>query len=275
MPSDYAIILRSFIMSIVFPSMSIKLLKHAAFILAAIFASQMTNAQDSFLVNQKNFARVSTAFSNKEASLQKQFIEKKLTWPVKYMYIRSFKFDSELEVWVKNAAREKYHLFKTYRVCMQSGTMGPKRMQGDFQVPEGFYYINEFNPRSAYHLSLGLNYPNSSDRILSDSLRPGNGIYIHGSCVSIGCVSVNDSDIEEIYILSSYAKAAGQEFIPVHIFPIRYSSKNSSEFLSNVIKMTPSLEGFFTRLKEAFYLFEKDKQLPVVLIDKKGNYLFD
>jgi murein L,D-transpeptidase YafK len=33
-------------------------------------------------------------------------------------------------------------------------------MEGDYQVPEGFYYITEFNPASNYHLSLGINYPN-------------------------------------------------------------------------------------------------------------------
>ena len=87
---------------------------------------------------------------------------------------------------------------------MQSGTTGPKRLQGDFQVPEGFYHINEFNPNSNYHLSMGLNYPNSSDRILSDSLRPGGEIYIHGSCVSVGCIPLNDDEIEELYLIASY-----------------------------------------------------------------------
>ena len=275
MNSIKAVILRYSIKSYVYFNMSTKLLKHILLIMATILGAHLANAQNSFVQSQKSFVRVSAAFLSKEASLQNQFVEKGLTWPVKYIYLRSFKYDSQIEVWVKNDAKEKYQLFKTYRVCMQSGTMGPKRMQGDFQVPEGFYYINEFNPRSAYHLSLGLNYPNSSDRILSDSLRPGNGIYIHGSCVSIGCVSVNDSDIEEIYILSSYAKAAGQEYIPVHIFPIRYNSKPSAEFLDNVIKINPSLDGFFNRLKEAFLLFEKTRQVPIILIDKKGNYLFD
>jgi murein L,D-transpeptidase YafK len=231
--------------------------------------------QSSFIQTQKSSFRVSNAFSNKEALLQKQFEEKKLDWPAKYIYIRSFKFDSQLEVWVKNNLKDKFQLFKTYRVCMQSGTMGPKRLQGDFQIPEGFYYINEFNPRSAYHLSLGLNYPNSSDRILSDSLRPGNGIYIHGSCVSIGCVSVNDSDVEELYILSAYAKAAGQEFIPVHIFPIRYNSKRSSDYLDGIIKLNPSLGNFFVQLKTSFDYFEKNKELPMVMVDQKGNYLFN
>ncbi|MEO7315867.1 MAG: L,D-transpeptidase family protein [Ginsengibacter sp.] len=255
--------------------MSKSLFKYFLFLLLGPTCFQFANGQSSFLQTQKSSFRVSNAFSNKEAILQKQFEEKKLEWPARYVYIRSFKFDSQLEVWVKNNPKDKYQLFKTYRVCMQSGTMGPKRLQGDFQIPEGFYYINEFNPRSAYHLSLGLNYPNSSDRILSDSLRPGNGIYIHGSCVSIGCVSVNDSDVEEIYILTAYAKAAGQEFIPVHIFPVRYNSKRSAEYLDGIIKINPSLAGFFVQLKTAFDFFDKNKELPLIMVDQKGNYLFD
>ena len=251
------------------------LVKNLFFIFLGIACFTSANGQSSFLQTQKASFRVSNAFSNKETLLQKQFEEKKLDFPAKYIYIRSFKFDSQLEVWVKNNVKDKFQLFKTYRVCMQSGTMGPKRLQGDFQIPEGFYYINEFNPRSAYHLSMGLNYPNSSDRILSDSLRPGNGIYIHGSCVSIGCVSVNDSDVEELYILSASARAAGQEFIPVHIFPVRYNSKKSVEFLEGIVKLNPSLAGFFVQLRTAFDFFEKNKELPLIMVDQKGNYLFD
>lgn len=247
------------------------------FILIIIFLSgaQITDAQNSFLQSQKASFRVANAFTNKEEMLRKEFASKGLEWPAKYVFIRSFKFDAQLEVWVKNNLKDKYKLFKTYRVCMQSGTMGPKRLQGDYQVPEGFYYINEFNPRSNYHLSLGLNYPNASDRILSDSMRPGSGIYIHGSCVSVGCVSVNDNDIEEIYILSSYAKAAGQEFIPVHIFPIRYSSKRSLDYLNNTIKNNPSLQNFSMHLKKAYDEFEQTQQVPLILIDRKGDYVID
>lgn len=255
--------------------MSKSLFKYFLFFIAGITSFSYANAQSNFIQTQKSSFRVSNAFANKESSLAKEFAEKKLVWPAKYMYIRSFKFDSQLEVWVKNDLRDKYELFKTYRVCMQSGTMGPKRLQGDFQIPEGFYYINEFNPRSAYHLSLGLNYPNSSDRILSDSLRPGNGIYIHGSCVSIGCVSVNDSDVEELYVLSTYARAAGQEYIPVHIFPVKYNSKRSTDYLNTIVKNNPDLEGFFEQLKTAYEQFEKSKQVPVVLVDQDGNYLFN
>jgi murein L,D-transpeptidase YafK len=158
---------------------------------------------------------------------------------------------------------------------MQSGTMGPKRLQGDYQVPEGFYYINEFNPNSMYHLSLGLNYPNASDRILSDSLRPGGEIYIHGSCVSVGCIPVTDAQIEELYIITSYAKANGQDFIPVHVFPVKYDVKKSMEYLSTSAKKNYAVHQFALQLKGAFDKFEEKKQVPVVMINKKGQYLFD
>ena len=185
----------------------------------------MTKGGDSwsFIDYQKTFPRPSEALQNKEDTLQKQFAEKKLKWPAKYIYIRSFKYDSQLEVWVKNEISDPFQLFKTYKVCALAGSLGPKRMEGDYQVPEGFYYISDFNPRSNYYLSLGINYPNLSDKILSDSLRPGGEIYIHGSCVTVGCIPITDQQIDELYILAAYAKDQGQDFIPVHIFPIRFN----------------------------------------------------
>src|SRR6185436_2564318 len=188
----------------------------------------------SFIEYQKTFARPDESFRKKEDTLQKQFAKKGLKWPANYIYIRSFKYDSQLEVWVKNEMDEPFKLFKTYKVCVLAGTLGPKRMEGDFQVPEGFYYINEFNAKSNYYLSLGLNYPNPSDRILSDSLEPGGDIYIHGSCVTIGCIPLTDAQIDEIYILAAHAKSSGQDFIPVHIFPVRYNVKKSLDYLNTV-----------------------------------------
>lgn len=232
-------------------------------------------SQNSFVAHEKSSFRLAGIFNSKEDTLEKEFAAKGLQWPARYVYIRSFKYDEQLEVWVKNTAREKYKLFKIYKICMQSGTMGPKRLQGDYQVPEGFYYINEFNPRSNYHLALGLNYPNASDRILSDSLRPGNAIYIHGSCVSVGCIPVTDDEIEEIYIIASYAKANGEDFIPVHVFPIRYNSKKSMEYFKIAARNNPALQKFEMRLKDAYDKFEETHELPLVLIDRRGDYVID
>lgn len=239
----------------------------------AVSAQKGGGVYSSFIEYQRAFPRPSEALKKKEDTLQKQFASKGLKWPARFVYFRSFKYDSQFEVWVKNDIKDQFTLFKTYKVCALAGTLGPKRIEGDYQVPEGFYYINEFNPRSSYHLSLGINYPNASDRILSDSISPGGDIFIHGSCVTVGCIPVTDDQIEEIYILAAHAKNQGQDFIPVHIFPVRFNVKRSTDYLANLTKEDPSLKKFVARLEEAFNHFERHKQLPVVLVDEQGDYV--
>ena len=245
------------------------------FAIAYLLAGNIVFSQGSFVDYQKSSVKISSIFNSMEDSVAKQFGEKKLTWPPQEMYIRSFKYDRQLEVWVKATAKEPFKLFKTYKVCMQSGTMGPKRMQGDYQVPEGFYYINEFNPNSNYHLALGLNYPNASDKILSDSLHPGSAIYIHGNCVSIGCIPISDIPMEEVYIIASHVKTSGQDFIPVHVYPVKYNVKKSAEYLAQTLQTKPALIDFAVRLKEAFNYFEEKKQLPLIIVNKKGEYIIN
>jgi murein L,D-transpeptidase YafK len=233
---------------------------------------QVTQAQNAYLSLPKSGNK--EVVNKIEDTLRKQFEQKKLAWPPAQLYIRSFKYDRMLEVWVKGEnTKDPFKLFKTYRVCMQSGTLGPKRMEGDYQMPEGFYYINEFNPNSNFHLSLGLNYPNTSDKILGDSLHPGSAIYIHGQCVSTGCIAIDNKPIEEVYLLASYARDEGQEFIPVHVFPVKYNVKRSFEYLALVSKDNQALQKFAISLKNAFDYFEEKKQLPVVMINEEGDYL--
>jgi murein L,D-transpeptidase YafK len=242
-------------------------------LIAAPVFSQGPSA--SFVDYQRALPRPGDALKRKEDTLQKQFAAKGLTWPARYVYIRSFKYDGEMEVWIKNERKEPFKLFKTYRICALAGTLGPKRMQGDYQVPEGFYYINEFNPNSAYYLSLGLNYPNASDRILSDSLNPGGDIYIHGSCVTVGCIPVTDKQIDEIYILAAYARNNGQDYIPVHIYPIRYNNKRSAAYLANLEKSDSQLKSFADQLESVYDHFEITHQLPVIMTSSNGDYVYD
>ena len=234
------------------------------------------SAQPAFTDGKKSSAKVSDVYNRTEDSVKRQFEKQNLVWPPVEMYVRSFKYDRQLEIWVKSDSREPFKLFKTYKVCMQSGTMGPKRMEGDYQVPEGFYYINEFNPNSAYHLSLGLNYPNASDKILSDGIRPGSNIYIHGNCVSTGCIPISDVPIEEVFIIASAVKQQEeQDFIPVHVFPIRYNVKKSVDYLFNITKDNPALQAFNDNIKAAFDYFELKKKLPVILVNQKGEYVYN
>ncbi len=241
-------------------------------ITAYLLSASAAFPQTSVLELKKPAGKLSDIFARTEDTIRKQFVAKGLQWPAKFVYIRSFKYDAKLEVWVKNSYKDQYKLFKAYKVCLQSGTMGPKRLQGDYQVPEGLYYINEFNPNSNYHLALGLNYPNASDRILSDSLRPGGDIYIHGSCVSVGCIPLTNNEVEELYVITSYAKNSGQDFIPVHVFPIKYNQAKSFEYLKTAARQNPALEKFAIQLKAMFDRFEETKQLPIVMINKRGKY---
>jgi len=227
-----------------------------------------------FISYQKTFKNVSEAFRLKEDTLKKQFEAKGLKWPAKYMYIRSFKYDSNMEVWFKNEKDEPYKLFKTYKVCALAGTLGPKRMEGDYQVPEGFYYINEFKPRSNYRLALGVNYPNASDRVLSDSLQPGADIYVHGSCVTVGCIPVNNDQIDELYTLAASVHNAGQDFIPIHVFPVAFKNPRSIEYLKKFLETHTDYAGMLRKLKYAYYYFDEKKELPIIMIDKKGGYNF-
>jgi murein L,D-transpeptidase YafK len=232
-------------------------------------------AQNSVAEKQKAFKGTAPVFNKLEDSLQKQFQEKNLAWPPQSVYIRSFKYDRLLELWVKSNSEDSFQLFKTYKVCMQSGSIGPKRSEGDNQVPEGFYYINEFNPRSNYHLALGLNYPNTSDKILSTTKNPGGDIYIHGNCVSTGCIAIQDAPIEEVYLIASRSRSAGQDFIPVHIFPVKYDVKKSLNYLTESIKGNQAVHKYILNMKAVFDYFEKKKQLPLIMINKKGDYVIN
>ena len=248
------------------------LYKFTCFLLICFHYSSASFAQSN--AGPKLF-RTAEARNTIQDSLKKQFEKQNLTWPPQAIYLRSFKYERQLEVWVKSDIKQPYKLLKTYKVCQQSGSTGPKRVEGDYQVPEGFYYINEFNPNSNYHLSLGLNYPNASDKILSDQSRPGSAIYIHGDCVSTGCIPITDAPIEELYFLASSVKTQGQEFIPVHVFPIRYNIKKSADFLQASMKDNAYLQQFNNNIKEMFDYFEVKKQLPVIMVNMKGEYVLN
>jgi murein L,D-transpeptidase YafK len=246
--------------------------------LAGLLSARKLSAQNSasqihFIDYQRSIPKIGEMLRRKEDTLMKQFREKGLAWPARFVYIRSFKYDSQLEVWIKNTKEEKYRLFKTYKICALAGTLGPKRLAGDYQVPEGFYYINEFNPKSEYHLSLGLNYPNASDRILSDSLQPGKNIYIHGSCVTTGCIPITDSQIEELYILAAHAKDLGEDFIPVHIFPVNFNNNRSVGYLNKYLQTFSEYTPFAKSMRSAFYYFEKYREVPFVMVNGKGEYV--
>ncbi len=247
-------------------------MKYLLFLISC-FSSTTIFSQNSFLDLQKSNPKFAAALKNKEDTLKKQFENANLQWPAKQLYLRSFKYDSQIEVWVRNSNKEQFKLFKTYKICALSGALGPKRIEGDYQVPEGFYCINEFRPTSTYHLALGINYPNASDLLLSDSAKPGGDIYIHGSCITVGCIPIQNDPIEELYILATLAKNSGEDFIPVHIFPIKFSIPKSAEYLAKTTKDDKDYLLLINQLKVVYDYFDLHKKLPPIAINKKGEYI--
>ena len=129
-----------------------------------------------------------------------------VAWPPRRVYLLAFKGDRRLEVWVAGA-RGPYILLDACPILAASGGPGPKRREGDRQVPEGFYRLTSLNPNSAYHLSVRVDYPNREDAAHSrvPPSEMGGDIYVHGGSVSIGCLAIGDAAIERVFCLAALA----------------------------------------------------------------------
>ena len=228
----------------------------------------------SFTELQLKNPRVATAKEEKDDYLRKLCKENGINYPVKNIFIRVFKKEAELEVYGRNSTDDGYKLLKTYSVCRVSGSLGPKRKEGDGQTPEGYYEIKNFNPASNFYLSLGVSYPNTSDKIKTlDKQHPGGDIFIHGNCVSIGCMPIRDEGIKELYWLAVQAKASGQKKIEVEIFPFKMSLENMN-WAQVKYKDDRLLLAFWKNLEPGYIYFEKYKKLKTIGVDKNGRYVF-
>jgi len=113
-------------------------------------------------------------------------------------------------------------------VGLGGAPVGPKRRQGDGRTPEGDYRICSRNAASRFHLFLGLDYPTAADadrgyaeRSITAAERDaikrarepggcppwntllGGTVGIHGNGSSwdwtLGCIALNDDDIETLW----------------------------------------------------------------------------
>jgi murein L,D-transpeptidase YafK len=181
------------------------------------------------------------------------------------VYIRIFKQEAELELWVQKGAA--YQLFQTYPICKMSGTLGPKQREGDRQAPEGFYGVTQarLNPRSMFHLSMNIGYPNAYDSARGYT---GSAIMIHGDCVSVGCYAMTDEKIEEIYLIVRAALKNKQSEVPVHVYPFRMTEAAMQSHLHS-----PWRE-FWGTLQPGYAMFEATKRPPRVRVER-GHYVVE
>jgi murein L,D-transpeptidase YafK len=234
-------------------------------------ASKPANPTRNFSKAQMANDRVAAARYEKRFAIKQLFRERGIAYPAEQVFIRIFKRERQLELWARPADADTFALLKSYAICALSDKLGPKRKQGDMQTPEGFYYIDNFNPRSGFHLSLHIDYPNASDRLLGAGNELGGDIFIHGGCKTEGCMAVTDESIKEIYWVAVEARDNGQTRIPVHIFPTRLTDNNLAQ-LVNVFDKEPELVRFWSNLKPGYDYFAQHKKLPEVTVNARGRY---
>ncbi len=225
----------------------------------------------NFFEQQLKFPRVLAANKEKSKAINDLLASKSINSANFDLFLRAFKKEQKLEVWAKNKADETFTLVKTYEFCATTGVLGPKRRSGDRQIPEGFYEVDLFNPQSQYYLSFRINYPNKSDLVFADKLNPGDNIFIHGHCVTIGCIPIGDENIKELYLLAAKAKSAGGK-INVHIFPTVMNDQNY-KVINNEFGTDASLLAFWSWLKPGFDAFESSKKLPEIVVEDSGRYV--
>ena len=201
--------------------------------------------------------RAATAAARVRPALERDLAAAGLRWGAP-VFIRIFKDESELELWVDDGQR--FRLFRRYPICTWSGDLGPKQRQGDGQSPEGFYRVGrgQLNPHSQYHLSFNLGYPNAYDRAHG---RTGDYLMVHGSCVSIGCYAMGDGNIEQIYTLLAAALANGQAAAPVHVFPFSFDARSESDWRGS------EWAGFWSQLRAGFDAFEQIGRPPRIRVE--------
>jgi murein L,D-transpeptidase YafK len=236
-----------------------------------LLSFSIVSSQADFKNSQTKYKKVKTAYDKKWESLKATLVSKGVDASNFEVQICCFKQEKELQVWCRSFGTKKYTFIKTIPICASSGELGPKRKEGDLQVPEGMYEVSWFNPMSDYHLGLKINYPNSSDKIKAKGNRPGGDIMIHGNCVTIGCIPLQNEPIEEVYVLCVESKNR-QHKINVSIFPFQMNDKNWNSYKQN--KLSEELLQFWSNLKQAYTYFETNREMPTYKISKFGEYEF-
>ncbi len=249
---------------------------------AALSEPPSLQSDPSFAKRQSNAERVKRARARIGDELKVTFAAAGVDYPARSLLIRIFKREGELEMWGANSVSGKMTLVKTFPICANSGDLGPKRRRGDLQVPEGVYQATAFNPNSSYHLSILVNYPNKADRILGRPRSPdgtpgpvvnlGGDICIHGDCVTIGCIPIQDEPMQELYLAAIDSRIRWNRDPVIHMFPARLSQDTLVELLAQH-PGNRELEAFWRNLKEVYDGFEESFVLPDVRINEEGRYV--
>jgi hypothetical protein len=185
-----------------------------------------------------------------ERRLRARFATAGVAYPPRRAHLLAFKAERRLELWATGGGRPTR--VAVYPLLAESGTLGPKLREGDYQIPEGVYRVVWLHPNSAYHLSMKLDYPNAFDRARAREegrTNLGGDIFIHGGDLSIGCLAVGDPAIEELFVL---AARIGVDRVTTVVAPWDLRRRPSPELPNREL---PWLPGLYARLSSTLAAF--------------------
>lgn len=208
------------------------------------------------------FASVPGVVQPPLAPVSKELKKQLLGTPV---YLQIFKEERILELYGKIG--NEYRLLDSYRICNFSGGLGPKRRQGDFKSPEGFYSVglSQLKPDSRFYRAINVGFPNEFDR---QQGYEGKYLMIHGNCVSVGCYAMTDAYMDEIYTYVEAALRNGQPRVEIGIYPFRMTEGNMQRHRYS------SFYNFWKQLQPGFTQFVQTKVPPSVGISD-GKYVMN
>ncbi len=105
---------------------------------------------------------------------------------------------------------------RTYQIALGFTPTGDKQRQGDGKTPEGEFTIDRRNSESAFHLSVGLDYPRPEDvqQAAAGGYSPGGDIFIHGQPNALpdilrlkgdwtaGCIALTNAEMLEVWAVT-------------------------------------------------------------------------
>ena len=170
-----------------------------------------------------------------------------VTFPPDAVLLRAYKRERELEVWAGNGPLPQARRIAVFPMCAVDAEPGPKLARGDGKTPEGRYHPaplfgsnlwfmwmrlepdridepGEVGEGSSFRLCV--EYPTPADRARTRAAglaQPGDGICLHGNCVSAGCLSLPNRDFARLFALTRGHDARRHGPLELHIFPFRFA----------------------------------------------------
>ena len=232
------------------------------------------------------------------ASLKEICDKKGIIYPPRFILFRTFKMESEFEIWGANKRSDKLQLILTLPICAVDNEPSPKLERGDCKTPEGFYNsglyygsqasfmwikLNNKNIDDFGSVNVGssfkicLNYPNSLDRNQTKKImkhnRPGSAICVHGNCITAGCISFKNKDYLPLFLLAANHNQKYYGQIKIHIFPFRFTDELKKKYCKNTLMTEKQILSFWNNLEEGYKQFETNqKALQISIYNNKYIY---